>query len=354
MGSVSPLLAIVDEMRHQRPGKDQFLWVGTMTGPEKVVIENYGIPFMAIAAGKFRRYLSVENFFDIFRVFKGYRQVKKILRKFQPNVVLTAGSYVSVPVAKAAARLKIPYTVHQQDVLPGLANKLMAKNAMLITVTFPEHVRQFDSKKTVFTGNPVRPEILRGDRARAREVFGLREEIPTLLVMGGGTGAIFLNEMVIGGLGELSKHYQIIHITGDNKAIAEAKLPVLPPFQRQRYKQYSFLIEDMKDAYALADLVICRSSASTASELALLGKAVLFVPIPDSHQVQNAVFFKKNNAAFLLDQKTYKTPEAFVAMIQFLLAHHGDLETVRMNIKHLLKPDAAKRILVEIVKIEKK
>jgi UDP-N-acetylglucosamine--N-acetylmuramyl-(pentapeptide) pyrophosphoryl-undecaprenol N-acetylglucosamine transferase len=349
LGPVSPLLAIVDEMRTLRGSRDIYLWVGTKAGPEKIIVENYQIPFVSIESGKLRRYVSMENVFDFFRVWKGIRQAKRILRDFHPDVVLTAGGYVSVPVSRAATKLRIPYFVHQQDVLPGLANRLMAKHAAVITVTFEASLAHFPSGKGVLTGNPVRPEILRGDKTVAKKIFGFSEDIPILLCMGGGTGATWINTAVVGSLSELTKHYQILHITGQAKGVIEQELPQLPPFQRTRYKQVEFLAEDMKHAFALADLVVCRAGASTGAELALLGKAALIIPIPDSHQVANALWFKKNNACFYLDQKQVITPADFVAIIQGIFSRPGDMETVRHNIRSMNKPDAGKRMVKEIL-----
>src|SRR3990167_6209862 len=346
MGSVSPLLAVVDELRHREPNKHEFLWIGTEQGPEKEVVEDYEIPFMGISAGKFRRYLSVENFFDVFRFFKGSRQAKKILREFQPAVVLTAGSYVSVPVAKAAARLRIPYVVHQQDVLVGLANKIMAKKASRITVSLQDSLKNFPKEKTVLTGNPLRSEMLGGDRSLAKKIFGFSEDIATLLVMGGGTGALVLNEWVVLSLVELTKKYQILHIAGKGKEVPAEKIPSLPPFQKQRYKQYGFLTEEIKHAYAVADLVVCRASFSSITELAHLGKPAILIPIPDSHQVDNAIWLKRNNSAFVLDQKKL-TPDILADGIIRVMSHPGDLSLVAHNIAGVMKKNATQNVIAE-------
>lgn len=351
MGSVSPLLALAEVFHEVRGAAvDTFFWIGTLQGPERHVVELEQIPFQGISSAKLRRYASFANFIDVFRFVRGYQEARNILKHFKPDIVLTAGGYVSVPVARAAHQLKIPYFVHQQDILPGLANRIMAKHATRITIAFPGSLEHFPKAKTILTGNPVRQAVLHGSKTKAREIFGFHDRVPVILCMGGGTGAVALNQFIVQSLVSLTQRYQILHLTGVAKEIPFEQLPVLPPFQRIRYKQYSFLEEDMKHAYALADLIICRAGISTATELVYLGKPAIIIPIPGSHQVANAEWFYKQNAIVMLDQKTL-TSSRLITSIDALFDHPIELSTLSHNIKTMMKLDAGRRIVNEVQRV---
>ena len=351
MGSVSPLLAVAEALLADQSSHYEFLWIGTHTGPEKKVIEEAGISFVAISSGKFRRYVSFQNVFDVVRVLKGYWQAKKIVAEFRPDIVLTAGSFVCVPVVKAAYHLNVPYMIHQQDVVPGLANKLMAKNAARITVSLEGSLAHYSKEKTVLTGNPFRAVVAAGDKNRARKFFGFEEDdILTVLFIAGGTGAQALNEMVVEDLLQLTNKYQVIHITGKGKRIPPEKQPKLPPFARERYRQVEFLYGELKDAFLLADLVVSRASFSTLTELAYLGKSVVLIPMPSSHQVQNATWFKSNNAAVVLSQKTL-TAQRLFDVIDELMQKPGERAFIARNIETLVQKDATQRFIAEMMRV---
>jgi len=195
MGSVSPLIAIYEKIKKKNP-EAKFLFIGTKTGPEKKAVESYKINFKAIASGKLRRYFSWNNFIDPFKIIWGFFQSLIILIKFRPNAVAIAGSFVGVPVAWAAWILRIPILIHQQDIVAGLANKLMANYAKKITISFEPSLKDFAENKTVMTGNPVREEFYVCNKEKGREVFDLKSELPVLLVLGGGTGASDLNKVI--------------------------------------------------------------------------------------------------------------------------------------------------------------
>jgi len=343
MGSVSPLVGIYEELKN-RDANLEALWLGTKTGPEKEFIAGYQIPFKAIVAGKLRQYFILANLFTPLFVFLGICQAFFILRKFKPAVVLTAGSFVAVPVVYAAKFFKIPIFVHQQDLEIGLANKLMARKATAITIVFKDLLGQFDYKKTFYTSNPVRKEIFQGAREKALPYFKLDSNLKTILIFGGGTGAQIINQIVLETIGKLTEDYQVIHLTGTGKGISEE----LPNYYdhitlnrlEQRYRAYEFLNNEIFDAMNLADLVISRAGFSSLTELAVLGKPVILIPLP-GHQELNARYFAKYNAVKILFQNKLNN-ENFLAIIQSLMKNPADLQTLSRNILQMIDKDAAK------------
>jgi len=350
MGSVTPLLAVAEEIKKQMPDAE-FLWIGTKKGPEKKVVGAYDINFKSVPAGKLRRYFSFWNFIDPFFVVAGFLKSLWIIFKFKPHFILSAGGFVAVPVIWAGRLLGVPSLVHQQDVRPGLANKLTAPFAKIVTVVFPESLKYFP--KAIVVGNPVRQEIFSGQKERAFEFFNLEKDLPTILVLGGGTGALKLNRVVVKAAADLVKFCQVIHITGgrldEQSKLAVEKLQKESP----RYHLFEFLVEPLKDAYAVSDLVISRAGMGTLTELAVLGKPTILVPIPKTHQEANAWYFKKRNAVYILDQEKL-TPENFTAAVEELLGSKVELENLSRNVKEAIAADAAKKMIEEIFKIIKR
>lgn len=344
MGSVTPLLSLAEEIRTKMPEAD-FLWLGTKNGPEAELIRANGLIFEKIPAGKLRRYFSGFNLLIPFLIAGGFLKALWVILRFKPKIILSAGGFVGVPVIWAGWVLGVPSLVHQQDIRPGLANKLAAPFAKLVTVAFPEGKKYFP--KAIWTGNPVRREIFSGDTEAALKFFGLEKNIPTILVLGGGTGALKLNEVVLKAAPELVKFCQVIHVTGgrlgDNFSGNSAG----------RYHVFDFLAGQLKDAYAVADLVISRAGLGTLTELAALGKPTVLVPMPKSHQEDNAWYFKKNNAVRIIEQADL-TPENFSSSARELINNKVELENLSRNMKGVMKIGAAGAIVEEIFKIIKK
>ncbi|MBI4652692.1 undecaprenyldiphospho-muramoylpentapeptide beta-N-acetylglucosaminyltransferase [Candidatus Kuenenbacteria bacterium] len=344
MGSVSPLLAIAEEIKKQND--IEFLWLGTKKGPEKKVIENYKIPFKTIFSGKLRRYFSWQNFIDLFFIKIGLFQSFFILLKFRPNVILSAGSFVGAPVIWAGWLLRIPCLIHQLDLRPTLANKLTSPFVKKITVTFEKSLKDFSKKKTIWTGNPIRRELkiinYKLEIKEAKEFFGLEENLPTLLVIGGGTGALELNKIIVQAIPQLIEFFQIIHLTGgriENNLIIE-----------KRYHSYEFLTKEMKYAYTVADLIISRAGIGTLTELCYFKKPSILIPMPKTHQEENANFFKNNQVVVVLDQnELVKDKNLIIKEIKKIMQDEKKLQNLRENIGKLNKENAAKRI-VEIIK----
>lgn len=343
MGSVSPLIAVFLEMKKQ--GNDfEAIWVGTKDGPEKEFIASYDIPYMAISGGKLRRYFSWQNFFDPFFVIIGFFQSLFIVIKQRPSVIVTAGGFISVPLVWAGWLWRVPSLVHQQDVRPGLANILMAPFAKAITVTFEESLRFFSKKKTIQTGNPARSDMLGGDKDSSYGFFNFEKNIPVILILGGGTGASKINQLVFQSLQALVEFCQVIHLTGKGKNEIIA--------QHARYRVYEFLTSDLNQAFALADLVICRAGMSTLTELSILKKPMIIIPIPGTHQEDNALAYAKNNAAIIFEQNSL-TAENFAQKIRNILLDKPSLNNLSRNAGKIMVSNAAALLSEKILAISK-
>lgn len=349
-GSVSPLLAIAQHILKTRP-KAEFLFMGTKNGPEKMMAQNVGINFVAIASGKWRRYFSWKNFGAPFLILAGFIQSFKILKSFRPDCVFGTGSFVQVPVVWAAWFLKIPVVLHQQDVVPGLANKLCELCAKKITVTFAESANNFSTgfgifykkhpgDKIAITGNPFREELRDASFAAAQKFFGLKTDLPVLLVLGGGTGAEFLNNLILDCLPELTKTVQIIHSTGDRK---------FQPKAADNYHPYEF-IQNMGQAYAVADIVLARAGLSTLTELSNLRKLSIIVPMPQSHQEQNGLLLIRLEAAIVISQRRV-TSSGFVRLIRKLLFAQEAQDILKHNIGKIMPHEANEKIAEIILKL---
>lgn len=285
-GPVTPLLALVPQLKEQG---FSIAWIGTKQGIEKGIVTGKGIAYHGIAAGKLRRYFSLENIIDPFRILIGFFQALGLLSRLQPKLVMTAGGFVSVPVVWAAWALRIKVIVHQQDIRPGLANRLMAPFADVITVTFEKSLKDFGSK-AVWTGNPIQEEFIAAKK-QSPENSNSR---PRLLILGGGTGAIAINKLVHESLAELLKICDVVHVTGRH---ADSTVPV----QIEGYYPHEFVTAaEMANEMCQADVVVTRAGLGTLTELSYLGKTAIIIPMPDSHQEDNADFFEKNKAAIIL------------------------------------------------------
>ncbi|MEK7167559.1 MAG: UDP-N-acetylglucosamine--N-acetylmuramyl-(pentapeptide) pyrophosphoryl-undecaprenol N-acetylglucosamine transferase [Patescibacteria group bacterium] len=329
-------------MKKNKP-ETEFLFVGTKSGPEKQAVEGYKIPFKAISSGKLRRYFSWSNFIDPLKVIWGFFQSLSLILKFKPNAVLIAGSFVGVPAAWSAWLLRKPILVHQQDVIAGLANKLMANLAERITVSFDFSLKDFAKNKTVLTGNPVREEYYVCDPIKSKTFFNLKEGLPLVLICGGGTGSVKVNEVVEQSLAELLQFCQVIHLTGKGKKM---------DIKADNYHQFEFLTNEMTEALCASDLVVNRAGMSTLSELSILAKPSIIIPIGNSHQEFNARYFQKNNAILNLSEKTLNN-EIFTNAVKEILFDDALRENLSRNISKMMGRDGAEKaakIVLEIAR----
>jgi len=292
-GPTTPLLALAHTLRQRPALHPEFLFLGTPQGPERDLVKKAGIEFHSIPSGKLRRYWDVRNFTDPFRVLLGGLIGWQELRKFRPHVVVSAGSFVSVPVAYAARTLGVPQVLLQMDWRPGLANRLMAPVSQVLASHFPETGSALKLADWRQIGPVVRSEILNGDAERANAQFGLDPQRPVLLITGGGQGAQGLNQ-VVSELCELwLSEFQVVHLTGRGH----------PPCGNwPEYHAHGFVAEGMGNLLTRADLVISRAGMGIIGELAVLCKDTVLVPLPGTHQEENAAALERSGAVEVVSQ----------------------------------------------------
>ncbi len=339
MGPVVPLLAIA-EIYHKHNPQVEFIWVGTENGPEEELVEQYGIPFFTIFSGKLRRYISLWNFFDIFKIIFGFFQSLFLLWQEKPSLIITAGGFVSVPLHFAAWTLGIPAWVHQQDSQVGLANKLMSYPAKKITTALRETEKYFPESKTEWIGNPVR-DLSVADVNVSRRKFDIPEGAPVILAMGGGTGSARINKLVIEALSAWPREYHVIHLTGKERPseLQENAAKVFP-----NYHVYRFLKEEIKDAYAVADVVIARAGFATITELAALGKPAILLPMSQTHQEVNAKLLADHQAAIVMDENVVDGLKLARTVVD-LLAYPETRQYLGERLRTILPPAKPQKVV---------
>lgn len=297
-GHVTPNIALMPAL--QKEGYE-ISYIGSYEGIEKRLIEDQGIPYYGISSGKLRRYFDPKNFSDPFKVLKGYRQSKKLLRKIKPDVVFSKGGFVSVPVVMAAKRCKIPAIIHESDLTPGLANRLAIPNATKVCCNFPETLKYLPEEKAVLTGSPIREELLSGNADNAFSLCHFEDRSkPVLLIIGGSSGSRAINTAIHDLLPELVKNYNIIHLCG--KGNLENTLNSV-----SGYAQFEYANQELADMFALADLVISRAGANAICELLALRKPNILIPLPAAasrgDQILNANSFRSQGFSYVLEEE---------------------------------------------------
>ncbi len=347
-GHLFPAISVVSELRKINPDF-RFIFVGRKDKIEGKVVKNLGYEFHHIEIEGLKGLFDIRNILLPFKVFQSEYRIKQILRKKKVDALIATGAYISFPPALAANAAKVPIFLMESNFNPGKTITLLSKYAEVLFTSFPETQSFLQNKKIKqikYVGNPVRDDFFKNpiDKIKAREMWGLDPSKPTLLVFGGSLGAQKINNAIKTNIDELtSADLQIIWQTG--KEYDKYKSLDLP----NQIKCVEF-IDDMYSAYTAADLVLCRSGASTLSELAVMAKPSLLVPLvlaANNEQESNARFFEKNGAAVLLNQETLHI--ALTKKVSDVLTNKSKLKEMEINIRRFAKPDAARDIANAIV-----
>lgn len=338
-GHVTPNIALISVL-HQE-GWD-IHYIGSYQGIEKELIKQQNIAYYPIASGKLRRYKSLENLKDPFKVIKGLWDAYKILSRLKPNVVFSKGGYVTVPVVLAAKLLSIPVIIHESDITPGLANKIASKGAKTICVNFPETL-QYVGNKGVLTGTPIREELFNGSKNEALKLCGFTGERPILLMMGGSLGSVKINTALRAALNELTTDFDIIHICGKGN-LDEALIG------HKGYYQFEYVGGELPHLFAAAEMMLSRAGANALAEVVALKIPTLLIPLSqkasrgdqilNAHSMQNQGY-----ASVVMEEELTKQ-----LLIKSIYALYKDKEKYRKAMSKATEKSGIEKVMCEIRK----
>jgi UDP-N-acetylglucosamine--N-acetylmuramyl-(pentapeptide) pyrophosphoryl-undecaprenol N-acetylglucosamine transferase len=349
-GHIYPAIAIANELKMRFPNAE-FLFVGAKDKMEMQKVPQAGYNIKGLWIAGLQRQINLKNAMFPFKLVDSLWKSRMILKDFKPDVVIGTGGFASGPLLQVANTMGIPTVIQEQNSYPGITNKLLSKKASAICVAYENLERFFPKEKMVFTGNPVRQDLIdiESKRGDAIEYFNLDPNKKTLLVLGGSLGARRMNQLIEKELDKIvSQNVQIIWQCG--KLYYED----YKKYNTENVQVVSF-IERMDFVYAAADIIISRAGASSVSELCIVGKPVLFIPSPnvaEDHQTKNAKAIVDKKGALLLKESDLDSQ--FSLVFEALLKDEGKQKQLSENIKQLAMPEATKQIADEIVKLIKK
>ncbi len=353
-GHVFPLIAVANSLRERsrQDGIELELQLWGDGDFAKLAAQRANIPFRPLIASKLRRYFSFLNFIDAFKLIPSFFQSMWLMFWYMPDAVFSKGGYAAVMPAIAAKIHSVPVFTHESDSTPGLANRIIGRLADKIFISFESSLPYYKRSKTEVVGNPIMKELAGGDRLAALNLFNLSPERKTILVLGGSQGARRINEAILESIVQLTQKYQIIHQAGGSQfkkmgeEIEKYKAENEAGYGQQiaaSYRLYSFLdMEQMKSAYAAADVIIARGGAGLLFEIALIGKPAIIIPLSlDSSrgdQIANAAEFAKYGASII--EESNLTPHMILNRIEFILKPEN-YSVISEKIRSFAKPDAA-------------
>ena len=351
-GHIFPAIAIADAFKRRHPDAE-ILFVGAKGRMEMERVPKAGYPIEGLWISGFKRELSIDNLSFPFKLISSLINAKKILKRFKPDVVVGVGGYASGPIMRKATSLKIPVVIQEQNSFPGVTNKIVAPKAAKICVAYENMDKWFPKDKIVLTGNPLRNNVvsIEGKHEEGAKFFGLDSQKPIILLVGGSQGALGINKGISAKLSMFKDvDYQMIWQTGKSY-VEQAQKEVDELGLSERVKPTVF-IDRMDLAYASVDVVISRAGAMSISELSLVGKAVVFVPLPtaaEDHQTKNAMSLVEKDAAIIV--KNNETQEKLIPTVFELLKNEEKICKMQENIAKFARPNAAEDIVNEIDKV---
>jgi UDP-N-acetylglucosamine--N-acetylmuramyl-(pentapeptide) pyrophosphoryl-undecaprenol N-acetylglucosamine transferase len=359
-GHIFPLVTVakkIKEIAAQLDGKEsEFLFIGPDGVFETQIMDENNIKRKKIFCGKLRRYFSFHYFIDIFKIPLGFCQAFWYLLWFMPDVVFAKGGFASVPVVVAAKLLFIPVLIHESDSVPGLANKFLGSLADRVAINFKRAEIYFPPHKTFIAGVPVKDSAIGGSKENARLFLKMKKEVkPVVLFLGGSQGAKIINEKVTSNIDALVKKYQIVHqtgISGYEDAVMEAERRG-HKIGHSDYFPLSFVGEELKDIYALADVVVSRAGATNIAEIAANGKPLILIPIENSandHQRINAFEVAREKAAFVLEEENFSI-NTLLHTLDRILKDESVKKKLSENIRKFYYPEAGEKISREVLNL---
>lgn len=353
-GHIYPALALMRRIKSVHPDAE-FLYVGTQRGLESTIVPKAGVPFRSVEIQGIKRSLSLDNLKTLYLMLVSVQKSKKIVRDFKPDVVVGTGGYVCAPVLYAASRLHIPTIIHEQNSVAGVTNKFLARFVDRIAICF-EDVRQDFGKyvnKVVYTGNPRAQEVAETLEFADLKAYGLDDTLPTVLVFGGSRGAEKINQSMVEAAAQFAgKKMQAILITGEThfEKVSKQIASLVPAVMNVKVLPY---IDNMPALFRKVELVICRSGATTLTELTALGIPSVLIPSPyvtANHQLRNAESLAKNGAALIIEETDLSSSRLYETM-EHLLSNPEKREKMSVRAIELGVPDAADRLFAVMQEI---
>lgn len=354
-GHITPIAAVVKEIKRTAKEEMEFLFVGSAGDKGREILEIEGVKVKNILCGKMRRYFSVQNFIDPFKILLGVIQAFWHVYLFMPDAAFAKGGYASVPGAFAAWFFRVPIVSHESDSVPGLANKIVGKLAKIIIVAFQKPFEYFPKDRTVLFGNPIRNDILNGSVEECRAKFILSGNKPLIYATGGSQGAVVLNKAILDILPKLLLQTEVIHQCGklDFENVKKSAAEILGAgYAVKGYHPIDFIGGELKDVFAASSLIISRAGANSLAEIAALGKPSILIPLSGSasgHQRINAFEYSKAGASVVIEQDNL-TPNLFLIEIKKILENPKLAKVMGENAGKLAHPDAAERIAEVVMK----
>ncbi|MCW3788397.1 undecaprenyldiphospho-muramoylpentapeptide beta-N-acetylglucosaminyltransferase [Plebeiibacterium sediminum] len=347
-GHIFPAVSIANALM-ERDSSTEILFVGAEGKMEMEKVPAAGYKIVGLPVAGFQRRLTYKNITFFFKLAASMLKARKVVKDFNPDVVVGVGGYASGPVLRVASNKNIPCVIQEQNSFPGVTNRILSKKVSKICVAYPEMERFFPAEKIVLTGNPVRQNLLKKvDRTEAAKYFGLNPEKKVVFVTGGSLGARTINEGILEGYQTLlDQGIQLIWQTG-KYYYDQIKSQV----QENDHIKILAFVDKMEAAFSLADVVVSRAGASSISEMALLKKAAIFVPSPnvsEDHQTKNAMALVKEGAAVMV--KDAEVKEKLVNEVVDLVKNEETAENLMQNVIKFAKPNAANEIVDELLKL---
>ncbi len=368
-GHIFPIIAVARQLKKIYtqssepigPGKETLLEMFFLgTGPITNDFRKEGIKAKAILAGKLRRYFSIQNIIDLFKMPIGFIEAFWYLYFWMPDVIFNKGGFGSVPVVLVGWLYRIPVLSHESDTVPGLANRLGAKFSKRIAISFASAAKYFPEKKTALVGNPVRLGIAQiclstdsNKKEEARKTLGLTSQKPVIFVLGGSQGAIKINEIILNTLSQLLEKYEIIHQCGPNN-FEQLKQTLGQSTSSNEYHLFPFLDEkQIALSYLAADLIISRAGAGSIFETAICGKPSILIPLPHAagnHQRKNAFAYAQAGATIVIEQANL-TPNIFLNEIQKIFNQPDLKQKMTANARSFSQAEAGQKIAQALVEM---
>jgi len=351
-GHIFPLVAVARQLyiesEKEKKSPPDIVFVGPADKSGGQILKGNKIRTRRITTGKWRRYFSILNIFDLFKILIGLTQTFIYLWWYMPDIVFSKGGYGSFPVIIIARIFRIPIVIHESDSIIGATNRMLTRFAEYVIVSFPTEFPELPAQKTLLMGNPVR-DLTVANKEFARSQLGIQSTRPVILFLGGSQGALQINTLVLSALKELTDVYEIIHQTGDKhyKTVIKYAEEKLPKTNIAGYHVFASLNEvEMKNSFTTADIIVSRSGAGAIFEIAQLGKPSILIPLEGSaggHQEENARIYQEVGACIILSRSNVK-PHILLDQISSILNSENKREQMSRAALGFAKPDAAKDI----------